>query len=107
VYGRVPLNRFVLGLTRNDVKLVAKVHGIHIPSRARKGGYDSLFQNHSCPICETYLSVFVLHSTKSQTDKNKSHYNKLDAKGKESTDLQVSLQRKLNRRRSRNKEKSA
>ena len=83
VYGRVPLNRFVLGLTQNDVKLVAKAHGIHIPSRARKGGYDSLFQNHSCPICETYLSVFVLRSTKSQTDKNKSHYNKLDTKGKE------------------------
>ena len=54
VYGKVPLNRFVLNLTQNDIKSVAKAHGIHIPCRPRKGGYDSSFENHSCPICETH-----------------------------------------------------
>jgi len=83
VYGKVPLNRFVLNLTQNDIKSVAKAHGIHIPCRPRKGGYDSSFENHSCPICETHLSVFVLYSAKSKTDRNRRHYDKLDAKGKE------------------------
>jgi hypothetical protein len=81
-YGKVPLSRFVANLTHKDIKSIAKVHGIHIPSKLSKKNLGSVFENHSCPICQTHLSVFVLFSVKTKSEKSKDWYDKLDAKSK-------------------------
>ena len=82
-YGMVPLSRFVANLTQKDIRSIAKAHGIHVPYKLHKNNLGSLFENHSCPICQTHLSVFILCSVKTKSERSKGWYDKLDAKRKQ------------------------
>jgi hypothetical protein len=71
VYGRVPLNGFV-----------AKVHGVHVPSKFCAENIAGLFKEHSCACCDNYVSVFTLHSIKPNSERFKQWYAGLDASQK-------------------------
>jgi hypothetical protein len=82
VYGDIPLNQLLVKTTVKDAKSVAKIHGVHVPSKSRVGDIAALFKEHSCASCETYLSVFSLHVVKSNSKKCKQWFAGLDASGR-------------------------
>ena len=82
VYGRVPLDEFVVKLTQKDVKSIAKIHRVHVPSKFRAENIAGLFKEHSCACCDSYVSVFALHSVKTNSEKAKQWYAGLDASQK-------------------------
>jgi len=82
VYGQVPLELFASRLTLANIKTIAKIHGIHVPSRPRVDDLHFLFKGHTCACCETHISVFALHSVKTNSEKCKKWYSGLDASRK-------------------------
>ena len=82
VYGNIPLEQFVADLTVKDVKYIGQVHGVHIPSRPRMNDVPDMFKGHSCPCCSTHVSVFALHAVKTNAERSKKWYNKLDTSRK-------------------------
>jgi hypothetical protein len=82
VYGKVPLDQILVNTTVKDAKSVAKIHGVHVPSKSRVGDIAALFNEHSCDSCDTHLSVFSLHVVKSNSKKCKQWYAGLDDSGK-------------------------
>jgi hypothetical protein len=82
VYGNVPLTEILFKVTVKDAKTVAKLHGVHVPSKSRAGEISSLFKEHSCALCKTHVSVFALHAVKSNSEKCKRWYDNLDASRK-------------------------
>src|ERR1700683_1395762 len=82
VYGKVPLKQLLANTTVKDAKSVAKIHGLHMPSKSRAGDIAALFDEHSCASCETHLSVFSLHVVKSNSKKCKQWYAGLNDSGK-------------------------
>ncbi|KIM72039.1 hypothetical protein PILCRDRAFT_25874, partial [Piloderma croceum F 1598] len=55
---------------------------VHVPSKSRVGEISSLFEEHSCTLCKTHVSVFALHAVKSNSERSKQWYDNLDASGK-------------------------
>jgi hypothetical protein len=82
VYGKLPLDEFLTKLTVKDIKSVSKIHGVHVPSKPRADDVAAVFKDHSCPCCESYVSIFTLHSTKSNAVKCKQWYSGLDTSQK-------------------------
>jgi hypothetical protein len=82
VYGNVPLTQILFKATVKDAKTVAKLHGVHVPSKSRAGEISSLFEEHSCALCKTHVSVFALHAVKSNSEKCKQWYDNLDTSRK-------------------------
>ena len=64
VYGKVPLDEFIVKLTVKDAKSIAKIHGLHVPSKIRAEDIACLFTDHSCAYCDSHVSVFSLHLVK-------------------------------------------
>jgi hypothetical protein len=84
VYGKVPLEKFVSGLVVKDIRYVAKVHGVHVPSKIKAGSAQVFFKGHHCHCCETHVSVFAFHSVSSDAERSKAWYDRLGYCGKES-----------------------
>ena len=82
VYGKVPIDGFVDKLTIKDAKSIAKIHGLHVPSKIRAENIASLFKGHLCACCDSYMSIFALHSVKSNAAKSKQWYAGLDTSQK-------------------------
>ena len=83
VYGKVPLDQFVAKLTLKDAKSVAKIHKVHVPSRFRAENIAVEFKGHLCSCCDDYVSVFTLHSVKTNSENSKQWYASLDASQKQ------------------------
>src|ERR1700674_1835006 len=45
-----------------DIKAIAKVHGIHIPSKVQVEDVSNPVDDHSCHSCNTHISIFTLYS---------------------------------------------
>jgi len=82
VYGKVPIDGFVGKLTTKDAKSIAKIHGLHVPSKIRAENIAGLFKGHLCACCDSYMSIFALHSVKSNAAKSKQWYAGLDTSQK-------------------------
>jgi hypothetical protein len=83
VYGKVPLDQFVVKLTLKDAKSIAKIHRVHVPSKFRAENIAAEFKGHSCAHCDSYVSVFTLHSVKTDSENSKKWYAGLDASQKQ------------------------
>ena len=83
VYGKVPLDQFVIKLTLKDAKSIAKIHGVHVTSKFRAENIAAEFKGHSCAHCDSYVSVFTLHSVKTDSEISKKWYSGLDASQKQ------------------------
>ena len=79
VYGKVPLDQFVGKLTLKDAKSVAKIHEIRVNWKLRADDIAAEFKGHSCANCDSYVSVFTLHSVKTNSERSKKWYEGLDA----------------------------
>jgi hypothetical protein len=82
VIGSVPLDLLASHLTIKDIKLIAKTHGVYAPSKVRAAEGPALFSNHHCSMCDTHVSVFVLHASSSTSDRFKKWYGGLDPEKK-------------------------
>jgi len=91
VYGRIPLEIFASKLTLPNVKTIAKVHGVHVPSRLRVDDLRFFFKGHTCACCETHVSVFALRSVKTNSERSKKWYDSLDASHKKEKQMKDNL----------------
>ena len=91
VYGRIPLEIFASKLTLPNVKTIAKVHGVHVPSRLRIDDLCFFFKGHTCACCETHVSVFALRSVKTNSERSKKWYDSLDASHKKEKQMKDNL----------------
>jgi hypothetical protein len=80
VYGVIPLYDFVPNLTVKDMKYIADIHGIHVPSRLNFAKMFSILREHSCKNCENYISVFAPYL--SPNKRSIAWYNNLDEMAK-------------------------
>jgi len=53
-----PLNRLAEWLTRDELKNMAKIHNLSFRAHDNKTKLKLLFANHSCTICNQYVSIF-------------------------------------------------
>lgn len=82
VCGNIPLNLLAEKCTLKSFRLIAKIHRIYVPTKAVIADIPSFISDHHCPECETHVSVFVLHTTKSNSERQKLRRDKLDTKHK-------------------------
>jgi hypothetical protein len=109
VYGQIPLELFASRLTLPNIKTIAKIHSIHVPSRPRVDDLQFLFDGHTCARCETHVSVFALHSVKTNSERSKKWYDGLDAsrkkeKQKRENSKNVSEQKRKKKRTAKSEE---
>jgi hypothetical protein len=83
VCGNVPLNLLADKCTLKSFRSITKIHHIYyVPTKAVVIDIPSFISDHHCPECETHVSVFVLHTTKSNSEHQKLWCDKLDTKHK-------------------------
>ena len=75
---KIPLEKLTAKCTMNTLKIIAKKHNIHIPSKVRIADAPLFMKGHHCQSCETHMTAFVLHNQKSGIAKSKVWYDKLD-----------------------------
>jgi len=78
VFGQVPMGVFLAKLTQKDAKSIAKMHRVHVRSKATSTEILTLFEGHWCACCDDFVSVFQLHSSKSDSERSKLRYARLD-----------------------------
>jgi hypothetical protein len=82
VCGNIPLNLLADKCTLKSFRSIAKIHHIYVPTKAVVTDMPSFVRNHHCPECETHVSVFGLHTTKSNSERQKTRRDKLDTEHK-------------------------
>jgi Helitron helicase-like domain at N-terminus len=75
---KMPLSQLVCKMTIKDIKNVARVHRVHIPSKLRLPDIHALFDDHFCPCCESHVSVFKPHLIKTDGERFRKWYNGID-----------------------------
>jgi hypothetical protein len=75
---KMPLSQLVRKMTMKDIKNIARVHRVHIPSKLRLPDIHALFDDHFCPCCESHVSVFKPHIIKTDCERFKKWYNGID-----------------------------
>jgi hypothetical protein len=76
VYGRIPIDVIALKLTIKNSRMLAKLHGVHVPSRAIQSDIVNIFKGHHCSLCDTHVSVLELCKILSNADRCKKQYQK-------------------------------
>jgi hypothetical protein len=76
VYGRIPIDMIALKLTIKDNRMLAKLHGMHVPSHAIQSDIVNIFKGHHCTLCDTHVSILELCKILSNADRCKKQYQK-------------------------------
>ena len=79
---KIPLEQLTAKCTMSTLRIIAKIHNIHIPSKIRITDAPSFIKGHHCLSCETHMTAFALHGQKSDVTNSKVWYDKLNGDGK-------------------------
>ena len=79
---KMPLSQLVCKMTMKNIKNVARVHRVHIPSNLCLPDIHASFDDHYCPCCETHVSIFKPHIIKTKCETSQKWYNGLDQEKK-------------------------
>jgi hypothetical protein len=82
---KMPLSQLVRKMTMKDIKNVARVHRVHIPSKLRLPDIHALFDDHFCLCCESHVSIFKPHIIKTKCETSQKWYNGIDQDKKDHT----------------------
>jgi hypothetical protein len=74
----MPLSLMVHKMTIKEIKIVARIHRVHIPSKLRLPDIRSLFDDHFCPCCESHVSIFTPHVVNTQNEISNKWYAGLE-----------------------------
>ena len=95
VFGHVHLKDLVPKLTMKDTKSIANIHNIHIPARTPLSDIPLYFRDHDCSSCNTYVSIFKLHTVKTTAERFNTWYSQLDSEQKDKKIQKVNTANKI------------